>query len=364
MLPLLELTIDLDAVVANWRVLRGMSKPARCAAVVKADAYGLGMERVAPALAAAGCDTFFVATADEGLALRRLLDDATIAVLAGPAGAAAEMAAAALLPVLNDFGQIAEWRAEAKRLGRELPAALHLDSGMSRLGLDEDAVNRLADQPGLLGGLHIVLVMSHLACADEPDSPMNDAQVERFGDLGDRLRLTAPRSLAASSGIWLGPQAHFDLVRPGMALYGLNPIPGAANPMRPVVQLDAKILQIRDVDTPMTVGYGATHRFKGPGRTATAAVGYADGYLRSLGNSGQGIIKGERVPVVGRISMDLTVFDVSALPPGDVAPGDRVTLIGPGHDADALAAEAGTIGYEILTALGHRATRRYLGGAA
>ena len=359
---LLELTVDLDAIVANWRMLREKTAPAECAAVVKADSYGLGVEPVARALAAAGCASFFVATIDEGLQLRALLPDAAIFVLSGLVGGEAEAEAAKLIPVLNSLEQIAAWSAQASRRGKTLPAALHLDTGMTRLGLEVAEIDRLADDPARLAGIRTELVMSHFACADEPDDAMNAAQIERFQRLSARLPVTARRSISASSGIFLGRHAHFDLVRPGAALYGLNPCPGTANPMAPVVRLTAEILQIRDVDTPMTVGYGATHRVTQPGRTATAAVGYADGYLRSLGNRGHGIIKGERVPVVGRISMDLTCFDISALPSGSVAPGDRVELIGPGHGADELAAEAGTIGYEILTSLGHRAIRRYVGG--
>ena len=361
---LLELTVDLDAIVANWRRLGRMSAPAECAAVVKANAYGLGMERVAPCLAAAGCATFFVATLDEGIALRALLPAATIAVLGGPGEDPAEMAAAKLVPVLNSLGQIAAWRRRAAALGRSLPAILHLDSAMTRLGLERSEIEALAADSTRLAGLGVDLVMSHLACADERDHPLNRHQREEFTRAADRLPLAARRSLSASSGIFLGPSFHADLVRPGAALYGLNPIPAEPNPMAPVLRLSAEILQVRDVDSPMTVGYGATHRVTRPGRTATAALGYADGYLRSLGNRGQGIIKGERVPVVGRISMDLTCFDISALPDGAVVPGDRVELIGPGHDADAVAAEAGTIGYEILTSLSHRARRRYLGGCS
>jgi len=361
---LLELTVDLDAIVANWRMLRERAAPAECAAVVKANSYGLGVEPVARALASAGCASFFVATIDEGLHLRTPLPDAAIFVLSGPVcgEAEAETEAANLIPVLNSLEQIAAWSGRATRRGKVLPAALHLDTGMTRLGLEVAEIDRLVTDPARLAGIRTELVMSHFACADEPDNAMSAAQIERFQLLSARLPVRTRRSISASSGIFLGRHAHFDLVRPGAALYGLNPCPGTANPMTPVVRLTAEILQIRDVDTPMTVGYGASHRVTQPGRTATAAVGYADGYLRSLGNRGHGIIKGERVPVVGRISMDLTCFDISALPQGSVAPGDRVELIGPGHSADELAAEAGTIGYEILTSLGHRAIRRYVGG--
>ncbi len=343
------LTIDLGAIVANWRLLGCRAAPAACAAVVKANAYGLGMDKVAPALARAGCQTFFVATLAEGIALRRLIPEARIFVLNGPVGTSGpDFATHRLIPVLNAPEQVAAWANAG-------PAAVHLDSGMSRLGLD-------ASWGGSLEGHDIVLAMSHMACADEPEAPMNEGQILAFTALCDRFAPGVPRSLAASSAIFLGPRHHFDLVRPGAALYGLNPVPGTPNPMAPVVALRARILQVRDVDTPMTVGYGATHRVVGKGRIATVGVGYADGWFRSLGNRGFGIIKGRRVPVVGRVSMDLTTFDVGALDQASVRPGDWIDLIGAGISADDVAERAGTIGYEVLTALGPRHERRFVGG--
>ena len=357
------LTVDLAAIVANWRRLRDLAGGAECAAVVKADAYGLGAARVAPALAAAGCRRFFVATIDEGVALRRDLPDGEVMVLCGPlAGTEAEFAGHRLTPVLNTLEQVARWRAHAAGHGTALAAALHVDTGMSRLGLEAADLARLADDSGLLAGISPLLAMAHRAGADD-DSPLNQAQRDVFVHLTAGLPATA-RSLAASSGIFLGADYHFDLVRPGAALYGVNPTPGQANPMAPAVRLEARILQVRDVDTPMTVGYGATHRVAGPGRIATAAVGYADGWFRSLGNRGHAMIGGTLVPAVGRISMDLTTFDLGGLPPDAAIPGAMIELMGPGHDVDAVAAEAGTIGYEVLTALGRRAARRYVGDAA
>jgi len=350
------LTIDLDAVVANWRLLAERAGAAECAAVVKADSYGLGADRIAPALAAAGCTTFFVATVDEGIDLRRRLAEARIFVLSGPMpGSEGAFTAHRLIPVLNSLDQIGRWRGAA---------ALHFDTGMTRLGLPAAEAEQLAGRPELLAGIEPVLAISHLACADDRDSGLNRAQREIFADRAGWLPGAVPRSLAASSGIFLGPDYHLGMVRQGAALYGLNPTPGRPNPMAPVVRLEAKILQVRDVDTPLTVGYGATHRVACKGRLATVAVGYADGWLRSLGNRGHGVIGGERVPVVGRISMDLTTFDVSRAPADAVRPGGVIELIGPGHDVDAAAAEAGTIGYEILTSLGRRYTRRYVGVGA
>jgi alanine racemase len=360
------LTIDVDAVTANWRRLRDVVGPqAEAAGVVKADCYGLGMDRIAPALAAAGCRTFFVATIDEGLALRKAVPKGAILVLDGPLpGTCGDFVAHGLTPVLNSPEQIGQWAGYASATGKVLDAALHLDTGMSRLGLDAEAVARLAEDVSLLAGINPVLVMSHMACADEQGHGKNSEQLAAFTLLSRHLNLPARKSLGASSAIFLGPGYHFDLVRPGAALYGLNPVPGQPNPMAPAVRLQARILQVRDVDTPMTVGYGATHQIVRKGRLAVVAAGYADGLFRSLGNRGFGFIEGERVPVVGRISMDLTTFDVSGLAPEIVRPGALIDLISPDHTADDLAAEAGTIGYEILTALGRRHHRVYEGGAA
>ena len=235
---------------------------------------------------------------------------------------------------------------------------MHIDTGMARLGLPPRELERLVADPAPLAAFDFRYLLSHLACADEPDHPMNEAQRAAFaGAVAALPRATA--SLANSSGVFLGPGWQFDLARPGVSIYGVNPQPAGPNPMRPVVGLQAKILQIRDVDTPQTVGYGATHRFAGPTRVATVAAGYADGYLRSLSGRGTAHIGDIAVPVIGRVSMDLTTFDVTRVP--EARPGDMVDLIGPHHDVDALAAEAGTIGYEILTSLGRRYRRCYAG---
>ncbi|CAA7611615.1 Alanine racemase [Magnetospirillum sp. LM-5] len=359
------LTVDLDAIVANWRAIAARAPGAEAAAVVKADAYGLGAGPVARALEAAGCRTFFVATIDEGIDLRADLPDSRILALGGPLpGTAADMAAHDLIPVLNSLEQVGQWVGLARASEQELEAVLHLDTGMSRLGLDQAAIADLADNPAMLGGIRTTLVMSHMACADEPEHPKNREQLKLFTDATRRLGLAARLSLAASSTVFLGPDYHFDLVRPGAALYGLNPVPGQPNPLTDVVRLEARILQVRDVDSPQTVGYGATHRFTGKTKVAVVAAGYADGLFRSLGNRGFGMIGGVRVPVVGRISMDLTTFDVSAVAPELARPGALIELIGASHPADELAAEAGTIGYEVLTALGRRYHRTYVGDDA
>jgi alanine racemase len=347
------LEIDLGGIVANWRQLARLAAPAECAAVVKANAYGLGAAPVARALAAAGCRRFFVATLDEGIALRQALGAAAqIAVCNGPFPATApEFARHGLVPVLNDPGQIEEW--ERRCIGH--PAILHIDTGLARLGLGAGEFAALADSPPRLAW-HAV--MSHLACADTPDHPLNAVQRARFAAAAARLPGVAA-SLAASSGIFLGPPFRFDLVRPGAALYGVNPQPGRPNPLRQVVRLRGKIAQIRQIDSGETVGYGAAHVMAAPGRVATVAVGYADGWLRSFGHRGCGHIGGTRVPLIGRVSMDLVTFDVSAVDPALACRGATIDLLGPQHTVDDAAADAGTIGYEILTALGARYHRVY-----
>ena len=355
------LEIDVAGIVTNWRFLANRVAPAECAAVVKADAYGLGASIIAEALAAAGCRLFFVATLDEGLALRQTLPEGCgIAVLNGPVpGSGDEFAEARLVPVLNDPGQIAEWQSVAASRGR-LPAILHIDTGLARLGLTEREFERCADNLCQTGMIRWQLVMSHLACADESHHPLNRDQRARFVSLRRRIG-DVPASLAASSGIFLGGDYHFDMVRPGAALYGVNPQPRCPNLMRQIVRLRARIVQIREVDPGQPVGYGATQIMAVAGRLATVAVGYADGLMRSLSRRGSGQIGGVRVPLIGRVSMDLAVFDVSAVDPLIARPGNFIELLGRDYGVDAAAADAGTIGYEILTALGRRYHRIYHG---
>ncbi|MEE8506913.1 MAG: alanine racemase, partial [Kiloniellales bacterium] len=304
------LTIDLDALADNYRRLCAELDGVPCAAVVKADGYGLGLTRVAPALFRAGARSFFVAQLGEAIALRGALPEAAeIYVLNGlAAGPAAEFQAQRVVPVLNSLGEVSDWQAAARQAERRLAAALHIDTGLSRLGLPASELDALAAEPGRLEGIELGHVMSHLACADAPEHPLNAAQLAEFRTARARLPAalsTAPASLANSSGIFLGADYHFDLGRPGVALYGVNPTPGRPNPMRQVVRLQGKILQVREIDAPRTVGYGAIHRAAGPTRVATVAVGYADGYLRSLSNRGSAWLGNQRVPVVGRVSMDL-----------------------------------------------------------
>jgi alanine racemase len=355
------LEVDLTALVANWRMLAALVAPADCAAVVKADAYGLGARQVSAGLALAGCRSFFVATLDEGIALRSTLPaSCEIAVFNGPLpGSAEEFVWHRLIPVLNEPGQIADWVETLGRHGR-LPAILHVDTGMARLGLTEREFTRLVDMLSRESAIRWRALISHLACADQPEHPLNDLQRARFASMRGRIG-GVPASLAASSGIFLGRGFHFDFVRPGAALYGINPQPGASNPMGQVVRLKGRIVQIREVESGESVGYGATHVMDHPGRLATVAVGYADGWLRSLSQRGSGRLGGERLPLLGRVSMDLVVFDVSTADPSLARPGGFIELLDDDYGVDAAAADAGTIGYEILTALSRRCHRVYRG---
>lgn len=354
------LTVNLGAIAENYRHLRGLAGSASCAAVVKADAYGLGAAQVGPALARAGCRDFFVAHIEEGIALRAILGPGPrIAVLHGaPPGAETDCLADGLVPVCNDAEQLAAWRQLARRRGRALPTILQVDTGMARFGLARVDLERLLADPDGLAGLSLSLVMSHLACADTPDHPANAAQLAAFAAMRARLG-HVPASLAASSGIFLGSAFHADLVRPGAALYGVNPQPGRPNPMRPVVRLQARILQLRTVEAGEGIGYGHTAVAQKPMRLAVVAAGYADGYLRSASGRGMAFAGPHPLPGIGRVSMDSLILDVTDAPPEAVPAGGFVDLIGPGHGVDALAEAAGTIGYEILTGLGARYHRVY-----
>jgi alanine racemase len=355
------LTIDLDAIRSNYRLLRETAAGASCAAVMKADAYGLGMETVAPALALEGCRVFFTAHLEEGMRLRQVVpEDSSIYVLHGPPpGATAEFFQYDLIPVLNDPGQIADWRRLCVRLERRLPAALQFDTGMSRMGLSPTAVDALLADPSWKDEIKPVLVMSHLACADERDHAMNTLQRERFAALRARFA-GIPGSLANSSAVFLGADYRHDLVRPGAALYGINPHPGSPNPLRQAVSLRARIVQSRSVQAGDVVGYGARYVADGPRRIATIAIGYADGWLRSLSGRGHAYIDGVAVPVAGTVSMDSITLDVSGIPEARVQPGCEVELLGENQTVDDVAREGGTIGYEVLTRLGNRFHRQYL----
>jgi alanine racemase len=356
------LEVDLGAVVANWRALAARHPSGPVAGVVKADAYGLGAAAVAPALAGAGCRHFFVATLDEALALRPLLPGPMLAVLGGLLpGTEADYLAHDLTPVLNSLAEIDAWAGAARGAGRALPALLHVDTGMARLGLAPAELAALRDDPARLGGIALLYVMTHLVSAECAGDPLNAVQARRFAAACAALP-PAPRCFANSSGIFLGALCASDLARPGAALWGINPTPAHANPMRPVVRLRARVLAVRDIAPGETVGYNASFTAARPSRIATAAIGYADGWRRSLSNRGAACFDGARVALVGRVSMDLTSFDATDRP--GIVPDAWLDLIGPGAgaaaiDVDAVAAAAGTNGYEVLTALGPRVQRMY-----
>lgn len=362
-------TIDLGAIQDNWRALAARVRPAECGAVVKADAYGLGAERIIPALVSAGCRSFFVATPQEAAQARQLAAAPNIYVLDGLLpGAGDALIEAAAIPVLSDIGAVRDWAALASAREVRLPAALQLDSGLNRLGLGEADVMALAADAELFTWLDLKLVMSHLACADDPEDAKNAAQLGAFRQLAARI-LPAPLSLAASDGLMLGPNFHFDLVRPGYALYGGQAFKGGTTPVRPVVRVEARVLQVRDVGDGESVGYSATFRAKGPRRIATIAAGYADGLFRQLSagdgeTGGQVSINGHLAPIAGRVSMDLITVDVTDVPGAPAKRGDLVCLIGPDIPIEAVGAAAGTIGYEVLTSLGRRFHRVYLDGDA
>ena len=356
------LTINLGALAANYRQLRGRLRAgAVCAAVVKADAYGLGLGPVAIRLAQDDCKHFFVATLEEGAALQSELRDAgaeaTIFVLLGAErGTAAALAEHGLVPVLNSRDQIELWQTEAQGRGAVLPAIVHIDTGMSRLGLEAADVEWIAQTPDALSRLELRAVMSHLACADEPNHPLNQQQLEAFEAARAKFP-AAPATLANSAGILLGEAYHFDMTRPGIALYGGNPLVQGPNSFAEVIHLQTRIVQVREIDSPQAVGYGATHRAAGPCRIATVPVGYADGYLRSLSNRGTAFVAGVRAPLVGRVSMDLITLDVTGVPAENSGPGAVVDLIGGGVALDDAARDANTISYELLTRLGPRLER-------
>jgi alanine racemase len=362
------LTVDLDAIVANWRKLEKTAVPAECAAVIKADAYGCGTGPVARALSAAGCKTFFVATLDEARTAREALPSAELYVLDGFFQNCGDtFATLNCRPVIGDLNELAEWDVFCRRSGWSGGAAIHIDTGMNRLGLTLVEANGIV--PRINAGDHgITLVMSHLACAESLNHPLNAKQVATFREIASNYS-GVPASLSNSSGIYLGPQFQFDMVRPGAALYGVNPTPEADNPMQSVVDLKARIVQLRNVERGDSVGYGGTWTARRPTKLAIVSAGYADGYFRAASaNDGtrgaEVVVAGKRCPVAGRISMDLMAIDITDLPDKTARRGHMATLIGEGITVDEVAHHFGTIGYEVLTSLGKRYARIYKGGEA
>lgn len=359
------LTIDLAALSANWRLLAAKAGPAQCAAAVKADAYGTGLEPAVDALAKTGCTTFFVAHCSEGVkartALRAAGHNGKIYILnGGPLSASmAELYLRfALQPVLNSVAELQFWRTIAASAHNPPAAALHFNTGMNRLGFDK------SDELDL-DGVPYDLIMSHFVAAECPEDADNASQIAEFSEIVTRFPgVTA--SLANSSGIFLPTKPHFDMVRPGYALYGGNPLPGSANPMQHVVQLDVPVLQIRTIEAGARVGYNGQWTARRRTRLATLALGYADGFPRIAGHvdaapdhRAQALIAGVLCPFVGRTSMDLTVLDITAADPAAIQLGTRAQILGRHIGIDDLAARSGTIGYQILTSLGARFTRHY-----
>jgi len=366
----LRLTVDLGALADNWRDMARRSGSARTAAVVKADAYGIGIEDAGITLYEAGARDFFVAVPAEGATLRAYAPDARIFVLSGLwPGAEQTFFDNDLVPVIASEEQLALWMAAVSERG-DHPCALHVDTGFNRLGLSMKEAFELAGDVSRPASFSPVLVLSHLACADDPSSPMNRRQLESFREVSAAFE-GIESSLSASAGIFLGSDYHFDLTRPGIALYGGEAVNSVENPMRPVAKAEARILQVREAAAGETVSYGGTLTLARDSRLAIASVGYADGYLRSLSGTGVplrdtsipgafGFIAGRRVPVAGRVTMDLTIFDVTDLPDGAVRAGDYIELFGPNMPVDEVARAGGTIGYEMLVGLGLRYERHYL----
>lgn len=347
------LTINLSALRANYRLLRSSHAKNNIAAVVKANAYGLGVDGVNKALWAEGCRDFFVATLAEAIELRAILPEAQIGVFQGLfAGEEKEYVRYGLTPVLNDISQVERFiRSEIKN------TMLHVDTGMTRLGLSEsDLKNPILTK--LQTPNSKLTLLSHLACGSEPDHPKNSEQLARF-HVALKYFPSAKASLANSAGVFLPPEFHFDIARTGCALYGINPTDGK-NPMQPVATLSAPILQIRTLDRDETIGYGATASAKKGSRIAVIGIGYADGYFRMLSNQGFAFVAGHKVPVLGRVSMDMVVLDISAIPQSKITVSTRAEFINNQQTVDDIATQCHTIGYEIFTRIGRRVQRVYI----
>jgi alanine racemase len=352
------LTVNLGAITANYDLLKEKLKGAECAAVVKADAYGLGVKQVADALYQSECRHFFVAHLDEAILLRSVVKNASIYVFHGvEKGQETTFWEYHLTPILNTVEQLKIWHNFTKIKGY-LPYVLHVDTGMNRLGVSLAEACELAEGFKEFSPL---MVMSHLACGGEKKHPMNKQQQTDFAKIGE-IFPESQHSLANSAGIFLGAGYHFDIARPGCALYGVNPTPEAkCNPMKDVISLQGRMLQVREIKKGESVGYAASFTAKKNMKVATIGAGYADGYFRCLGNKGFAYLHDYKLPVIGRVSMDLTTVDVTAVPQQVLEQATHVELIGDHITVDDIAKKAGTIGYEVLTQLGCRYQRVYMG---
>lgn len=352
--PAPRLIIDLAAIQRNYATLQALAPTAEVGAVVKANAYALGATEVIPALAAAGCRHFYTAHTAEAVEARQALGGQNAAIYVFNGYWPSELPTlrgSSLIPVVNTLEQLASLRETAP----DLPCALHVDTGMNRLGLDRLETEHLLSHRSLLDGLDVRQVMSHLACADDPDHPQNQIQLDRFGTVRSAFP-EIPASLANSAGVLLGNAYHFDMLRPGLALYGGTPAPGQASPFEPAVRIDAPILQIRELEPGDTLGYGASWTADRPVRIATVAAGYADGLLWASAHGGAGRIGGIRTPILGRVSMDLIAVDLTGVE-APVMVGQPVSFLG--AHLDEIAEAAGTISYEFLVRLGMRFDRVY-----
>ena len=361
-----RLTIDLGAYAANWRTLAARAAPAECAGVVKANAYGIGIEEAVPALLRAGCRTFFVALLSEARRVRAVTPDAVIYVLNGlPPGTCGAYSELNLRPTLGSVEEIAEWQRHIACGGKDPGAALHVDTGLNRLGLRTDEAMAIGKAGGFKG-FDLSLLISHFVSSEEPENSLNTQQIDSFMAVQKVVGAKAI-SLCNSSGFFLAAKPYLSLSRPGFALYGGNPKPGYPNPMLPVVTLEARIIQVRTVPAGETVGYNSTWTAKAPSRIAIISVGYADGITRQLAETddkpgGYAYLNGLRCPFAGRVSMDLIAIDITMLAEGSVRRGDCVELIGPNISVDDVARCGNTNGYEILTSLGRRYHRLYVSG--
>jgi len=354
--PSARLHVDLGALGANYAQLVRVAAPNSVAAVVKADAYGLGLIPIASRLAERGCKAFFVTTVDEGVRLRNAVRGVKIFVLQGAVCAPDQCERASLIPVLSTLQDVREWAA----VGTAIPTALQVDTGITRAGLGQTDIVQLLSDTSACAALNICLLLTHLACADEPEHPLNAQQVARFKDISAHFP-NVQTSIGNSAGLFLGPDFQGDLARPGIALYGGQPFAERRVALQDVVRLEARVLQVRDVPAGVCVGYGASWQARTPSRIATLDLGYADGYPRSLGNKGFAVAAGQRLPVVGRISMDMTTIDITALEGPSLRQGDYVDLLGGGVPIEEAARLAGTLHYELLTGLAARLTRVWHG---
>jgi alanine racemase len=355
------LEVNLTRIKNNYTTISNkVKKDCVIAAAVKADGYGLGMDNAAKAMQDAGCRSFCVAYVEEGLNLRECMANIKIFILNGIQKEDVEITAKKnLIPVLNDLYQIELWNAYAMKINKKLPAVIHIDTGMARLGLTESNTERVADNPDFTSHLDIEYIMSHLACADEPQNPANQRQLSLLNQYINLFPNTKI-SLANSAGIFLGDNYHFDMVRPGCSLYGINPIPKMPSPVQQVAKLMAEVIQVRNIEKDQGVSYSGRYIAKKGDRLATLLCGYADGYLRSLTGNSFAYFDGMRLPVVGTVTMDMIMIDITKVPENKLQHMNYVELLGDNITVDELATNAKTIGYEILTSLGNRFKRVYV----